>query len=54
MLVMVVIAGKITVGLQDHEVVPFVIRERSPLVSKSEGLISQEPDHSMLDILLHY
>ena len=32
----------------------FVIQERSRLVSQSEGLLSQEYDHSMLDIFLHY
>ena len=57
-LVVVVIAGKITVWLQgnpiqDHEVGPFVIRERSPLVSKSEGILSRDHDHSMYDMLLH-
>ena len=44
-LVVVLIAGKITLWLRgnsisDHEVGPFVIQERSPLVSKSEGLLS--------------
>ena len=47
--------SKITVWLRgnpikDQDVGPFVIRERSPLVSKSEGLISRDHDHNMLDI----
>ena len=57
-LVMVVIAGKITVWLQgnpiqDHEVGPFVIREWSSLVSKSERILSRDHDHNMYDMLLH-
>ena len=48
---MVVIAGRITRCLW---VGAFVIQERSRLVSQSEGLLSQEHGHSMLDILLHY
>ena len=31
-----------------------MIQERSRLVSQSEGLLSQEHGHGMLDILLHY
>ena len=32
----------------------FVVQERSPAVSQSEGLLSPEHDHIMLDILMHY
>ena len=42
---------------KDHEIVSgfdtFVIRKRSRSVSQSEGRLSQEHSHNMLDILLH-